>query len=79
MLRFDEDRMTALVAEPPKVDPKRNGKVQQHHEEEPPKLSTTRLCDIESKSVEWLWQDRIPSGMVSMIAGDPGEIGRAHV
>ena len=31
------------------------------------------LSQIESRSIEWLWEGRIPLGTVSLIAGDPGD------
>jgi hypothetical protein len=30
------------------------------------------LADVQPESVEWLWQDRIPIGKVSLLVGDPG-------
>lgn len=30
------------------------------------------LAGIEPEQIKWLWQDRIPFGMLSMLAGDPG-------
>lgn len=30
-----------------------------------------RLADVEPQSVEWLWQDRIPLGKLTVIQGDP--------
>jgi hypothetical protein len=30
------------------------------------------LSDIEPRSVEWLWRDRIAAGRITLIAGDPG-------
>jgi hypothetical protein len=32
-----------------------------------------RLADVEPEEVEWAWQDRIPYGKVTLLAGDPGE------
>lgn len=29
--------------------------------------------DIEAKPVEWLWQDRIPKGMITVVAGKPDQ------
>jgi len=31
------------------------------------------MADIESKQVDWLWENYIPIGEVTMIVGDPGE------
>src|SRR5512134_1498675 len=32
----------------------------------------TRVSDIESKDVLWVWPGRIPRGMLTMFEGDPG-------
>jgi hypothetical protein len=32
----------------------------------------TTLSEVEAEDVEWLWDNRIPMGKLSMIAGDPG-------
>jgi len=64
-------------------DPSRNGEVARsgthdrtddHHEDElaVPEFVTERLSMIEAKDVEWLWPNRFPLGMASVIAGDPG-------
>jgi len=42
---------------------------------EPPRgdgLTVTRASDVERKELRWLWQDRIPLGKLSILAGDPG-------
>jgi putative DNA primase/helicase len=31
-----------------------------------------RLSDIEDRPVDWLWQDRLASGTLAMLSGDPG-------
>jgi hypothetical protein len=39
-----------------------------------------RLSDVAPRPVEWLWQDRLASGTLSMVSGDPGvgkDLGRA--
>lgn len=36
-----------------------------------PRHSYTLLSSVEPKSVEWLWQDRIPLGEVTIFDGDP--------
>jgi hypothetical protein len=36
------------------------------------------LADVAAKPVRWLWQPYIPTGMVSMISGDPGA-GKSYV
>jgi hypothetical protein len=35
-------------------------------------LALTRLSDVETQPVEWLWLARIPSGKVTLLVGDPG-------
>ncbi len=35
-------------------------------------LALTRLSDIESQPIEWLWRPRIPRGKVTLLVGDPG-------
>ena len=35
-------------------------------------LSVTPYSEIESQEVDWLWQDRIPIGKLTLIAGEPG-------
>jgi len=37
-----------------------------------PKAQTICLANVEMKQTEWLWQDRIPLGNLSMIFGDGG-------
>jgi putative DNA primase/helicase len=36
------------------------------------RLVTRCLADVEARPVEWLWRDRIPLGMLSLLAGHPG-------
>ena len=36
------------------------------------RVGLTRLIDIESKPVRWLWRDRIPLGKITILDGDPG-------
>jgi AAA domain len=38
----------------------------------PPRADLLRLTDIEHRSVEWLWQNRLAAGSVSVLSGDPG-------
>ncbi len=35
-------------------------------------LVVTRMSEVEIKQVEWLWPERIPAAMLTLIAGDPG-------
>lgn len=37
-----------------------------------PTLVLTNLAGVEPKPVEWVWEGRIPAGMLTVIAGDPG-------
>lgn len=37
------------------------------------RLSITRASDIEPEAVTWLWPRWIPSGKLTLLAGDPGE------
>lgn len=37
-----------------------------------PDASCSRLSDIEPKTISWIWTGRIPLGMLTLIAGDPG-------
>src|SRR5262249_39950077 len=34
-------------------------------------LVFVRLADVEAKDVEWLWEDRIPRGKLTLVAGMP--------
>jgi hypothetical protein len=38
----------------------------------PSRLVTRWLADVEAEPVNWLWANRLPRGMITMIAGDPG-------
>jgi putative DNA primase/helicase len=38
----------------------------------------TRVSDIVPRKVEWLWRGRVPSGMLTMFAGDP-KLGKSYV
>jgi hypothetical protein len=35
-------------------------------------LSVTSFSEIEREHVQWLWPDRVPLGMLSLLIGDPG-------
>lgn len=39
----------------------------------PDRLVVTRMSDVKPQAVNWLWRDRIPLGMFSLIVGHPGE------
>lgn len=39
---------------------------------EPIGLQAVRASEIQPEAVEWLWQDRIPVGAVTVLSGDPG-------
>jgi AAA domain len=36
------------------------------------RLRVTRIADVRAERVRWLWEDRLPLGMLSIIAGEPG-------
>jgi hypothetical protein len=40
--------------------------------EKPEAASCSRLSMIEAKTINWIWGGRIPLGMLTLIAGDPG-------
>lgn len=44
----------------------------------PDLLVTTNLSDVQPTAVEWLWDGRIPRGMITEIVGDPG-VGKSHL
>lgn len=35
-------------------------------------LITSSIKEVEKKSIEWLWRGRIPRGMMTLVAGNPG-------
>ena len=41
-------------------------------------LETVCMFNVEPTEVQWLWQDRIPLGKVSMLSGEPG-LGKSTV
>ena len=43
-----------------------------------PEAIVHRLCDVMPEQLEWLWQDRIPLGKLTLLAGDPG-LGKSFV
>ena len=36
------------------------------------RLKLTRLADVESKAVDWFWDNKIPANAFNIISGDPG-------
>ena len=42
------------------------------------KLKMTRFADIKSRDLEWLWEDKVPLGMFTLIIGDGG-IGKSTI
>lgn len=70
----------ADLSEVKAVEPSNNGRITQrstdYHPE--PIVELTRLSDVQPRAVEWLWKDRFPLGMLSVIAGDPN-IGKSTV
>lgn len=79
MLRETEERLHALA---PQVaaDAKAWQQERQQHrpagtpkqQEEGSKAILTRLSDVTTSSVRWLWRDRIPRGKLTVVDGDPG-------
>jgi len=59
---FDHDKIGGFYQEIKSLDSFADGK-----------KWTTLLSSIESQRVEWLWQNYIPIGRLSMISGDPGD------
>ena len=37
-----------------------------------PQLITTPLSEVEGKIIQWFWPNRMPSGMLSLLVGNPG-------
>jgi hypothetical protein len=37
------------------------------------KLVTQLICEVEPKQIKWLWDNRIPLGMISLVVGLPGQ------
>jgi hypothetical protein len=48
-------------------------------EKEPERrVRLTCAVDLEPRDVDWLWQGRVPLGMITMFAGDP-KLGKSYV
>jgi putative DNA primase/helicase len=60
----DDDELAALIEE--------RRRLQLEFEGQLSGAAFRRLAQVEGRSIEWLWQGRIPLGMVSLVAGDPG-------
>jgi hypothetical protein len=43
-----------------------------------PSMAIRSFEEVERESVEWVWQDRIPRGAITIAAGDPG-VGKSYV
>ncbi len=56
----------ADLSDPPPAEPDR------------PRCKLTRAADIQVRPVEWLWDGRIPLGMLTLFAGDP-KLGKSFV
>jgi hypothetical protein len=41
-------------------------------------INTRRLCEVDEREMEWLWEQRIPKGKISIISGDP-DLGKTWV
>ena len=37
-----------------------------------PQLVTVTLSDVQAKELQWLWPNRLPAGMLSLLVGNPG-------
>ncbi len=66
----------AIVADGP-PPPHEPGSVAPAHDPSTPTapahgLVTVRLADVKREELRWLWQDRLPLGKLSILAGNPG-------
>jgi len=43
-----------------------------------PSVRMTRAVDLEAREIEWLWDGRVPLGMMTLFAGDP-KLGKSYV
>ncbi len=55
-----------------------DGEAQNDGEKPPAGAVLVRLADVEPEPISWLWQDRIPFGKLTIIAGDPG-LGKSFI
>lgn len=39
---------------------------------EEPNQAFTALCQVDPQQIDWLWKGRVPRGMLTILAGDPG-------
>jgi hypothetical protein len=71
---IEEDRIKP--AEATNLDSKSGSTVQSHSSLQPDPTATGRradivcLSDVQPRPVEWLWQDRLAPGTLSMLSGD---------
>lgn len=71
----DDGRVPSALVEPinRRTPQFKRDTVSDHSEDDfVPSLVVRYFDQIETKEVSWLWRDRIPSGMFTMISGDPG-------
>ena len=61
----DLDEIAALVEEARRLELEAEGELANGH-------AFRRLDQIEGRQIEWFWTGRIPLGMISLCAGDPG-------
>lgn len=55
-----------------------SGVVSQVSQLDKPRLVTVSLADVEAKELQWLWPNRLPAGMLSLLAGNPG-VGKGYL
>jgi putative DNA primase/helicase len=70
------DELAARRAQAPEVPVEATPPTASHSSR--PLLVTQRLSEIESRPIDWLWQDRIPRNEPSIIGGPPG-VGKSFV
>ena len=60
----DRESIEAEIAQPDETTERSRAEVQR------PKL--TRLADVETEPIDWLWHGRLPFGKIVVLDGDPG-------
>jgi hypothetical protein len=69
--RYEPDQAAVISLEgAPDVDV--SGIASQPKPPDKPKLVTISLADVEAKELQWLWPNRLPAGMLSLLVGNPG-------
>jgi hypothetical protein len=81
----DRQKLEALVAAAPEYvprwqdQPKNKVALQAEPDDDgPSRLVTRQLSVVEEEPVEWLWENRLPRGMITMIAADPA-VGKSTI